>query len=490
VKKLLALVTLLSLPASADAHVGSPNVFYAGNAGPYHLFVTIRVPQVVPGIAEIEIRSQSPDVRQVRIVPLRLTGPGSQYPPAPDVAQRSQADPQFFTGSLWLMEFGALQVRVQVEGERGPGEMAVPVLAEAQRVLPMQKSLGALLAALMALLVVGLISIAGAGAREAQLEPGAVATAQSRRRGRIAMAAAAVLVAALLWLGNHWWNLEATTYARNIYRNPQVTASLESGQRLILRSQDRQWVDSVSKQPLIPDHDHLVHLFLIRTPAMDRFWHLHPDQTSPGVFAQNLPTVPAGHYQIFADIVHASGFPETLISSLDLPDVSGVALSGDDSAATAPPLQATLADLRTFDLLDGGGRMLWEAPAPPLKANTPAEFRFRVEDGNGQPVQDLEPYMGMAAHAEFVRSDAKVFAHVHPAGSVSMAALALAEAGLPGGGPQGYPNSMAGMTLSSEPIAPEISFPYGFPQPGTYRIFVQVKRQGKVETGVFDAQVE
>jgi hypothetical protein len=33
----------------------------------------------------------------------------------------------------------------------------------------------------------------------------------------------------------------------------------------------------------------------------------------------------------------------------------------------------------------------------------------------------------------------------------------------------------------------EVSFPYGFPRAGDYRLFVRVKRHGVVETGVFDA---
>jgi hypothetical protein len=482
------------------AHVGSPDVFYEGEAGPYRLFVTIRVPQVVPGVAGIEIRSHSPDLRQVRIVPLRLTGPGSKYPPTPDVAERSKADSQFFSGSLWLMEFGSLQVRILVDGDRGHGEMAVPVLAEAQRVLPMQKPLGVLLAALMVLLAAGLISIAGAGSREAQLEPGSEPTASDRRRGRIALGIAAAVVLATLLAGDRWWRAEAARYTQNIYRNPQVTASLEAGNRLVLRSDDAKWVEQLKRQPLVPDHDHLVHLFLIRTPALDELRHLHPDLTAPGVFAVDLPSVPAGHYQVFADIVHASGFPETLISAIDLPNVAGDPLSGDDSAAAATPLQKTLGDTRVYDFADGSGRMLWGAPASPIKANMPAEFRFRVEDAGGRPVNDLEPYMGMAIHAEILRSDCKVFAHVHPAGSVSMAALELAESGLPGTGASvsgpsesGSPEvSMAGMAMPapSEPIGPEVSFPYAFPEPGIYRVFAQVRRNGKVQTGIFDAHVE
>ena len=51
--KQLALAIILLLPIAALAHVGSPDVYYEGDAGPYHLLVTVRPPAVIPGIAEI-----------------------------------------------------------------------------------------------------------------------------------------------------------------------------------------------------------------------------------------------------------------------------------------------------------------------------------------------------------------------------------------------------------------------------------------------------
>ena len=34
-----------------------------------------------------------------------------------------------------------------------------------------------------------------------------------------------------------------------------------------------------------------------------------------------------------------------------------------------------------------------------------------------------------------------------------------------------------------------LAFPYGLPSAGSYRMFVQMKRAGQVETGVFDLVV-
>jgi hypothetical protein len=125
--------------------------------------------------------------------------------------------------------------------------------------------------------------------------------------------------------------------------------------------------------------------------------------------------------------------------------------------------------------------MIWERDPNPIHAGRPLWFRFRVEDQKGKPAQDLEPYMGMAVHAEFVSVDRTVFAHIHPEGSVAMAAVALANPSAEN------PDAMVNMTHAAP--AAEIAFPYGFPKAGDYRLFVQVKRAGQVETGVFDVKV-
>ncbi len=112
-------------------------------------------------------------------------------------------------------------------------------------------------------------------------------------------------------------------------------------------------------------------------------------------------------------------------------------------------------------------------------------FTFRVDDASGQPATDLELYMGMPGHAIFVRRDLRVFAHVHPAGSASMAALAIGRRALPGTGATSDAHAHQAAALPAT-----VSFPYGFPEPGDYRIFVQVKRGGRIVTGAFDAHVE
>jgi hypothetical protein len=487
------------------AHVGSPDVYFQGRAGPYHLTVTIRTPAMIPGVASVEIRSSDPGVSSIRVVPLYIVGAGAKYPPPPDSLTQSKEDPQFFSGKIWLMESGSWQVRVQVNGSQGAGEVAIPVPAAARNTLPMQKSLGALLFVLMALLFLAIVSILGAARREGTLEPGQDPEPNQKRRGRWVMAGTAVIVLGILFFGNMWWNSEARAKAlQMIYKAPTLNVSLESGGKMVLRMGDSSWHSNRPETvmtKLIPDHGHLMHLFLIRVPQMDRFYHLHPDITpgSPNTFTVDLPHVPIGHYQLYADIVRESGFPDTMVAEIDLPDIPGVPLTGDNSDATAPPiskdlseskLNAAVTEKEDVDVLPDGSRMVWEHGPIPLSANHFVSLRFRLEDPQGKPANDVEPYMGMAGHAEIIRTDRSVFAHIHPDGSVAMAALELTQKhSTAPAAANGNGAATMDMQMPTDKISPEVSFPYGFPKPGNYRMFVQIKRAGRVETGVFDTLV-
>jgi hypothetical protein len=121
-----------------------------------------------------------------------------------------------------------------------------------------------------------------------------------------------------------------------------------------------------------------------------------------------------------------------------------------------------------------------------LTAGREVELRFVVQDPAGHPAA-LEPYMGMLSHAVISRDDGKVFVHLHPVGSFSMAAQEAFVRQEPGAGMAGMPEmDHAGHTG----MAPsEVSFPYEFPQPGRYKLWVQVKTGGAVRTGVFETEV-
>src|ERR1700759_3202848 len=103
------LALLIAAAVPLFAHVGSPDVFYEGSAGPYRLLVTIRPPEVIPGVAEIEVRSTEGDsaLDGLTLVPIPLTGLGADLAPAPDQAERVPGETGAFRGRLWLMKSGA-----------------------------------------------------------------------------------------------------------------------------------------------------------------------------------------------------------------------------------------------------------------------------------------------------------------------------------------------------------------------------------------------
>lgn len=152
-----------------------------------------------------------------------------------------------------------------------------------------------------------------------------------------------------------------------------------------------------------------------------------------------------------------------------------------------------------------------------LEAGKLYTLKFAVADAQGKSAP-LEPYLGMGGHAVILRSDGTVYIHLHPVGTYSMAAeKSLVSRIADTARTFHYPNAvqfrdsidtyvarlkalpeaernkllmaaMPGMNHSMK-TNNMVEFPYAFPRAGHYRIWVQVKRNGQVLTGVFDTQV-
>lgn len=473
------------------AHVGSPDTFFTGRAGPYDVRVSVRLPGVIPGRAQVAIRVPGATGSSGHRVTVQAAqwNVGLTGAPPPESAARVPGDPTLFASELWFMTAQPYQLSVVVNGPEGQGQVMVPVMAIATAERPMPPWLGAALAALGMFLTAGLLTIIGAAMRESVLPPGVEPDRQHRRRGRNGIAAAGALAVLILWGGNAWWTAEASNYGRFILYRPFATTVAVEGGRLSLGIRDNRW--TATRYPnsrynaLLPDHGKLMHMFLIRDeaaagPSASVFAHVHPvARTREAIdFDVTLPpSLPSGRYRVYADIVHESGYAQTLVNAVELAGSSTVPEASrdadvDDSWFDGVP--APESDAPAFAFADGT-RLVWERGAP-LSAGAERDLKFAVKDAAGTTMT-VEPYMGMAAHVVVASRDNSVFAHLHPSGSVSMAALQRLSPVVPVH--EGHQ-----MTVDST-----VAIPFAFPRAGAYRVWVQVKRGGVVHTAAFDVTV-
>ncbi|HVV70150.1 MAG TPA: hypothetical protein VHI52_01345 [Verrucomicrobiae bacterium] len=505
-KRLLLALLLMGcglLPGTARAHVGSPNIFFEGQAGPYPVRVVIRPAEVIPGLAEISVRVEAGQVESVTALPIKWNA-GRLGAPPPDVAKPVRGETNLYSAQLWFMESGAQSVELAITGAAGTGTVVIPADAVATRVLPLPKALGAILAVLGLLLLTLLLSIVGAAVRESVLQPGLEPPQRRRWYARSAVTIAACLLVALLWGGKRWWASEASDYRNNRLYHPLVAQAhvrAENGRRLLrLEITDPAFSRTT---PLVPDHGKLMHLFLMREPKLDAFAHLHPIKLDRKTFETTLPELPAGDYRLYADFTYETGLADTLTTTVTIPEAAGGATSvaessdPDDSWRVAPELGAR----RTRECrLTEQCVMTCTTPGR-IEANKPITLDFRVTQADGRPAT-LQTYLGMRGHLSLRRDDGTVFTHLHPGGSASMAAMQLAvyriEGKLPLQAAFGADDPLCRLPtpaareqgwIGGNQRSDGVSFPYAFPKPGLYRLWVQVKMDSQVRTGVFDVDV-
>ena len=178
-------------------------------------------------------------------------------------------------------------------------------------------------------------------------------------------------------------------------------------------------------------HEKRMHLIVARRD-LTGFQHLHPEQAADGTWSTRLRVAEAGSYRLFADFSH-EGTPRTLATDLRV-----------DGRADLRPLPAP----RQTAVSEGGYDVRLEAGS--ANAGEEVDLRFVISRA-GVPVH-TEPYLGAGGHLVALREGDLAFLHVHPTDD-------------------------------------GVSFAATFPTAGRYRLFLQFKHEGRVQTVAFTHEV-
>lgn len=530
------------------AHVGNSNTTLEGMAGPYHLLINIKVPDVIPGTATLTLfTSNQPGVKVYARPVYFYSGEGGA--PGADLLDAVPNSPGQFTGDIWLMENGSASIEIDIKGPQGEGKMIVPIVAISTVTEKLPPSIKYMLISLGVFLFILMITIVGASVSDGITKAGETVPASSRHAKRVGFIIATLLCTALVYGGNRWWNSVENKTSQYVFRpmHANYQLSQQNGINTLhftidtAGSQRSKWLPYI-----IPDHGKIMHFFLVSLPTMDAFAHLHPVREGAINFAVNLPPLPQGKYLALADIVYNSGFTETLKDTVNITQSSNktdaaFSLDNDDAFYISKPLMADNNSSSTNNNVtlgkqtgeistskDGTIIMFDNNKEKHYYNNELNSLKFSLWNANHQPfAPDL--YMGMKGHLMILREDGMVFSHVHPIGTYSMAAqtslmdrmnlsesiyhdpdgakfrdsvdevikklqampeaqredLLMKEMKMPGMDSSNM--NMRGMNMNADNT---VSFPYTFPSPGRYRIWIEMKKNGIVYTGVFDRDVK
>jgi hypothetical protein len=182
----------------------------------------------------------------------------------------------------------------------------------------------------------------------------------------------------------------------------------------------------------VEQHERAMHLIVVRHDLAG-FQHLHPTMQVDGTWTTGLTLPSAGVWRAFADFATDRGAATLGVDLFAPGQFDPVELSAPTSSAATDGYEVTV------------------HPAG-LIAGQVSELVFQVAR-DGQPVRDLEPYLGARGHLVALREGDLGFLHVHPNDTAT-----------PGD---------------------SIEFSAALPSPGRYRLFLQFQHQDVVRTVAF-----
>lgn len=532
----IQLLGFLLLPSDSSAHIGSPGVVFEGKAGNYNLLVSISPPEVIPGTANVTVYLLNGAGALVSAKPVYWL-PGAKGSPAPDLLSSVPGTSGQYEGIVWLMTRGAASITIQVAGDKGIAEVNVPIMAVATAQNSMSPQLGLILTILGILLAVLLATIFGASMSDGILPAGKEIDPNLKSKRNRGVVIGSMIIILTLIGGKYWWDSRAASYQRYMYKPPQAISTIyaNAGERFLRFQIDTLLLpkNRMDFGYLVPDHGKLMHMFLIKEGTLDVFAHVHPKRVDEYTFDVQLQSIPAGKYYVFGDVVRLNGFTETIADTVIIaenieasnlysdPDDTIIKLETSDSPSDRLDNNLLICGKPgvATPLQDGSTAFFESSKDQVFTAGKLYPLVFAINDQDGRPAL-LEPYMGMMAHAVVFRKEGGVYIHLHPTGNYSMASQTILESRMSDESTRPFiPEKqlfmdsvdrvisemamlpvaqrdsllMANMQHSGlgshEEHGSTVTFHYAFPQPGAYRVWVQMKHKGKVLNSSFDVNV-
>ena len=201
-------------------------------------------------------------------------------------------------------------------------------------------------------------------------------------------------------------------------------------------------------------HERILHAVII-SKDLDFFAHIHPEDT--GTVTSEMLT------NASFPLLFTFPRPGDYLVGLDFAtDYDSYSRTLSLNVAKAPEMGRPKIDFSTRKKFGEYQVTLYFSPES-IHSGEDTTLRYIIEK-NGKSVTNLEPFLGASMHLAVVSEDLKVFIHAH--GSVP-------------GSPHNHHDHMHAPP-PPEKFGPEIESDIVFPAKGVYKVFSQVKHQGKV----------
>jgi Heavy metal binding domain len=227
------------------------------------------------------------------------------------------------------------------------------------------------------------------------------------------------------------------TFEMRLTKTPEA---VEAGKpvKLAFRPVDKAAPDA--PVPLALVHEKKIHLIIV-SRDLSEFFHEHPTFGADGAYTQEFTFKTGGDYVLFQDYTpdgdrHQLGRQDVTVNGAKRP-----AVKFDKDVMTWKDADGYAAEL-TFD--------------QPAKVGASLAVQTRITR-NGQPVTDLDNYLGALGHMVIISEDTKQYLHVHPQDQTDK--------------------------------GPAVGFHTQFEQAGRYRVFLQFNHGDKIHTADFVVNV-